>query len=247
MLKFFRKIRRKLLYEGNLKRYLIYAVGEIMLVVIGILIALQVNNWNERSKDVVKSHEILLEIKENIHFNSSQFIAEIKEEKKVIKSIDIVLENISKLKQYNDSLEFHFYYIGYWPGSSRKSSGYETLKSQGVELIKSTALRQAVIDLYEKTYNELAEIVLEARADHGASMVPIFTELFMIQPSLPNQPFEEMGATPFNYDEVIHSQKFRGILGYWRNQRTVAIQLRQVAIDKNNELINAIDNELDKK
>lgn len=46
MIKFFRRIRRKLVDEGNLKRYLIYGVGEILLVVIGILIALQINNKN---------------------------------------------------------------------------------------------------------------------------------------------------------------------------------------------------------
>jgi hypothetical protein len=50
MIKFFRRIRQKLINEGNLKRYLIYAIGEILLVVIGILIALQINNWNEGQK-----------------------------------------------------------------------------------------------------------------------------------------------------------------------------------------------------
>ena len=47
MIKFFRKIRRKILDEGSLKRYIIYAIGEIILVVIGILIAVQLNNWNQ--------------------------------------------------------------------------------------------------------------------------------------------------------------------------------------------------------
>ena len=47
MIKFFREIRNKLLAENRLIRYLIYAIGEIILVVFGILIALQVNNWNQ--------------------------------------------------------------------------------------------------------------------------------------------------------------------------------------------------------
>jgi hypothetical protein len=47
MLKFFRTIRKKLIEEYNVRKYLLYAIGEILLVVIGILIALQVNNWND--------------------------------------------------------------------------------------------------------------------------------------------------------------------------------------------------------
>ena len=47
MLRFFRKIRRNLIAEGRFSKYLIYAIGEIALVVIGILIALAINNWNE--------------------------------------------------------------------------------------------------------------------------------------------------------------------------------------------------------
>jgi len=46
MIKFFRKIRQNLLSEGKTGKYFKYAIGEIVLVVIGILIALQINNWN---------------------------------------------------------------------------------------------------------------------------------------------------------------------------------------------------------
>ncbi len=58
MIKFFRKIRQQLLSENKFSKYLIYAIGEIILVVIGILIALQINNWNENQK--AKENFILL-------------------------------------------------------------------------------------------------------------------------------------------------------------------------------------------
>ncbi|PTM08728.1 MAG: hypothetical protein DA407_07335 [Bacteroidetes bacterium] len=50
MIRFFRKIRKKLLTESKFNKYLVYAIGEIVLVMIGILLALQVNNWNELRK-----------------------------------------------------------------------------------------------------------------------------------------------------------------------------------------------------
>ena len=51
MISLFRRIRQKLIASGSLTKYLLYAVGEILLVVIGILIALQVNNWNEQRRE----------------------------------------------------------------------------------------------------------------------------------------------------------------------------------------------------
>ena len=57
MIKFFRKIRQKMLTENKFSKYLLYAIGEIVLVVIGILIALQINNWNESNK--LKKEETL--------------------------------------------------------------------------------------------------------------------------------------------------------------------------------------------
>ena len=50
MIKFFRNIRKDLMEKNKTSRYIKYAIGEIILVVIGILIALQINNWNENRK-----------------------------------------------------------------------------------------------------------------------------------------------------------------------------------------------------
>jgi predicted permease len=50
MIKFFRKIRKNMLTENKFSKYLIYAIGEIALVMIGILLILQVNNWNKNQE-----------------------------------------------------------------------------------------------------------------------------------------------------------------------------------------------------
>ena len=70
MIKFFRKIRQRLLTENKFSKYLFYAIGEIVLVVIGILIALQINNWNNnRIEDQVETNilkEILVNLKKDV-------------------------------------------------------------------------------------------------------------------------------------------------------------------------------------
>lgn len=70
MLKFFRKIRQNLLAEGKTVNYLKYAVGEIVLVVIGILIALSINNWNEERTVQIGQKSLLINLYENLAADS---------------------------------------------------------------------------------------------------------------------------------------------------------------------------------
>ena len=66
MLSFFRKIRRSLIESGSVQKYLFYAIGEIALVVIGILIALQINNWNEKRKTKADVKILLYALREDL-------------------------------------------------------------------------------------------------------------------------------------------------------------------------------------
>ena len=74
MIKFFRKIRRNLLIGNKTGKYLKYAFGEVVLVMIGILLALQVNNWNEIRKENSKEHEILSYAIENLKSDSLSLV-----------------------------------------------------------------------------------------------------------------------------------------------------------------------------
>jgi len=72
MIKLFQKIRQRLLIENKFSKYLLYAIGEIILVVIGILIALQINNWNEIRKIRNTEQQYLLSLKEEFNFNKGE-------------------------------------------------------------------------------------------------------------------------------------------------------------------------------
>ncbi len=87
MLKFFSKIRQKLLQQNRITQYLVYAVGEIFLVVIGILIALQVNTWNEGRKFEVESKTLTQDI--NAEFKDNRIVL-----KERIADLEIATNNV---------------------------------------------------------------------------------------------------------------------------------------------------------
>ena len=152
MLKLFRKIRRKLIDEGKLRRYLIYAVGEIILVVVGILIALQVNNLNEDRKNRNDEVQILKDLITGIEDDISSINYNIERHSEAINSIEILMEIFNKNIDYHDSLSFHFAAINYHTLFMNNVGPYESLKSKGVETISNKELRFEIINLYEKWY-----------------------------------------------------------------------------------------------
>ncbi len=109
MIKFFRKIRQRLLTENKFSKYLIYAIGEIILVVIGILIALGINNWNtenQRKNELTSSLESILE---EIAITHSLTTTDLKEIDSVVlknqKSLSILkTKNIDSAYQLKNTL-----------------------------------------------------------------------------------------------------------------------------------------------
>ncbi|MEO0570627.1 MAG: hypothetical protein AAF039_02905 [Bacteroidota bacterium] len=69
MIKLFRRIRQSLLAQSKFRNYLLYALGEILLVVIGILLALQINNWNDNRKSRLKIDQVLKKVRDELVLN----------------------------------------------------------------------------------------------------------------------------------------------------------------------------------
>ena len=101
MIHFFRRIRQKLLSENRLTRYLIYAIGEILLVVVGILIALAINNWNEDRKQRNSEYAILVDLHEEYTQNISTFESHLSRKIDVKGGIELLIETIAA--PYSDS------------------------------------------------------------------------------------------------------------------------------------------------
>lgn len=108
MISFFRKIRQSLLTQNRVTRYLAYAVGEILLVVIGILIALQVNNWNEYRKDRIQEREVLAQLESEFQSNLEQLDEKIAIRNKLIQSSMKLIEFIDSSDPISpDSIIFY--------------------------------------------------------------------------------------------------------------------------------------------
>lgn len=134
MINFFRKIRHNLLTRGRTGQYLKYALGEIILVVIGILIALQINNWNEAQKKeaLMKTHirSIGTEVQidsDNIH----KIIETLYKQSEAARSIIPILE--SKDKSIEDSLKFILDFNSFTtaPIISERSLTWDIINSSG--------------------------------------------------------------------------------------------------------------------
>lgn len=153
MIRFFRQIRRQLLSENKFTRYLVYAIGEIVLVVIGILIALQINNWNngrilERSE--IKSYQ---NIKQQL-FEDKTELNEVKAFNNKHFKIYEFANNIIVRKDYElqDSLAMCAMRLAWYSDFHSSGNIYETLVNSGdIKLIKNSEISSKLQKL-EMTY-----------------------------------------------------------------------------------------------
>tara|TARA_B100000497_G_C7596238_1_gene358459 strand:+ start:123 stop:848 length:726 start_codon:yes stop_codon:yes gene_type:complete len=153
MIKFFRKIRQKLLSEGKNGKYLKYAIGEILLVIIGILIALQINNWNEWEKDRKKEQKILIQIENNVEESIAIWERAVEIMELSNNHYQIVLAAKNNNYTHSDSLQRHFkraHWIGYNWTTGHSTASFEALKNKGFDIITNDYLSNLIIDVFEK-------------------------------------------------------------------------------------------------
>ncbi len=224
MINFIRKIRHRLLSENKLGRYLLYAVGEIVLVVIGILIALQINNNSERDKRIQKEIEVLHLFREALQTDLKKFQYVEGRYAGSKASIVRILDHLENDRPYQDSLDVDFFIsTTVYEQTSFTNGPFETLKSAGIELVTNTALQKKILEVYddwdpwlETTENIYITMVLEAGKDlyktrfdqfwHGTEKDSVFSGVM--------HPIDYEGLK--NDPEYIYFLKTQMNMMYWR-------------------------------
>lgn len=169
MIRFFSAMRNQLIKSERVNKYLLYGVGEIVLVVIGILIALQINNWNTQKSQNNELHGYLNNIAKNVTSDMEQLkgisefrkvtIRESQKFLKIIRQEAVKFEDLTSL--FSDTFVFNDRYF------HSNTSGFEALKNSGyLGKIQGTELETKLYDYYllteqiteqEKSLNDFIE------------------------------------------------------------------------------------------
>jgi len=237
MINFFRKIRKQLADDNKPLKYMRYAIGEILLVVVGILIALSINNWNEERKDRVKEREVLEDIMNNLNRNNELIRNSLVKINKIDKSSDIVISVIRSKKPYSDTLDSHFFESPRSGGLlfPLSSEGYESLKNAGFDIIRSDSMKDKILELFEISYKRIKEKTQWSNERSRESDNYLFT-IFKVE--LPSR------FTPLNYNQILNDTRYLSLVVDMKSQRSWYTEDILDCLSQSEELIQIIMAEL---
>tara|TARA_R110001592_G_scaffold107811_2_gene301605 strand:+ start:328 stop:1080 length:753 start_codon:yes stop_codon:yes gene_type:complete len=246
MIKFFRKIRQKMLTENKFSKYLIYAIGEIILVVIGIMIALSINNWNESKKEQNILNASLNSVKLNLQEDIENLNSQINYNKSVLEAVDFSFRIIS-LPEYDDlplsrfadsvfdvATERTFFPTTTAFNSMESGSHFQWINNQ--EIIQAIYNYYALVDKISSLTNQNNQFV--------KNHMEVFTYNRMEFGSLlPNSnPYSKKRNPSLNNTNILReSSVFENVLIGRRFRAGGEIELSKDAILKAKQLIEMID------
>lgn len=156
MIKFFRRIRYDLMEKNKTGKYLKYAIGEIILVVVGILIALQVNNWNQLNNEKILEKEYLSSLLQDLDFDINSYRTTIRSDSSKVENARLLLQKFKQAETWTkDDLANTFREIAINANMKVQRVTIDEIKSSGrITLIRNKELRLHLMTYYanlEKT------------------------------------------------------------------------------------------------
>lgn len=235
--------------EGKATNYLKYAIGEIMLVVIGILIALQINNWNDNRKDSIQEKVVLGSLLENLNQAKAQSELLISEEYTLKKGLMQILGVVSVENSIDhEIIPDSIFKMAVWDLQSDQPTfiAYSNLKNTNkLSLIKNKKLIEKFTDL-EFSLNKLNDILEDRLSVHQIRIDDILENdinfIPLVKSNVPEINIEK--EMPNDYTELLRIKRVRNLLGM-KLSFTQDVINRRENLDKEIEgLISLIKNEL---
>jgi Family of unknown function (DUF6090) len=247
MIKFFRKIRQRLVTESKFSKYLLYAIGEIILVVIGILIALQINNWNEGRKENLRLRSLYSNLLRDIKADSVSYSINLKE----LKNIDFLHEQLYKTGVMNDTTivlknPSYIRYLLYYNPITKENDPFIASK------ITNDSIRKEVLTYFrnmkdmDDVYSELDGVIeSKMRVYLGNKKMYKLTNWF--ENKLKNTAVADLSYDFIDNAELITLSKdteFQQILFEASLKIVNTLDILEILINQNANLIRVIENEL---
>ena len=234
MLRFLRQIRQRLLAENRFSKYLLYAIGEIILVVIGILLALQIDNWNDERKDRDRERAYIKSFLVDLEKNRRELLLFIDDGREIFDGIGNILdmqELDMTLSANADSLHLKFKrnvrlrtlpYVDRTLNQLESTGDFILLKSAVADSISTYKL---YVDRAQQQEDGCKNTFRELRAFSNSYlymnlMRPGFTKYISANDVLTGTPFPPLPESPILKNELFNLLAgYRGCMGYYYFER----------------------------
>jgi hypothetical protein len=220
---------------------MLYATGEIVLVVVGILIALQINNWNEQSRVRTFERAILKEIRDGLLEDRQKLSGNYEYITEAVGAIDLLLDDVPKNNQTIARL------LGKVISFKRfvpRNSAFEVLKSKDLTVIANTRLRKDIVEYYDEisiiAIEGLADIELEFTQEWYPLLRTEFSEFKFDEYAMPKQPQSFVADTSNTVFLRLAQDNRQGSFSQIKNAidkiDEILGQLEREALDHDNQL-----------
>ena len=220
MIKFFRKIPYDLMEKNKTGKYLKYAIGEIILVVIGILIALSINNWNENRKLQNEELNLLKELKSNLETTLETFRLDSLYNYNTIRLYQKINYYVEVDLAYDKELDSSFAAVTFWSSPFATSIAYKSIQNKGIDIIRNKSLKNDIVELYDVTITSLSIDIDQAEwIQSQAVILPFFSKNI--------RRFNDISlnsARPNDFEKLKHNDEFLNILSMLIRQRRKGLE-----------------------
>lgn len=245
-MQFLRKIRQHLLAEGRASKYMLYAVGEILLVVIGILIALQVDNWNEERKLKAMQHEVLSDLRADLIESREELEKGLALNRHTVDQYRIIMDAVVRDEPSSAKIDSAARYLPNWHSPFFTSTTYENIKNNEINIIDNDQLRKQISNLYEQQFVFLQEDYdkVEWSIQNSIKIQIINRYLWFKDEGHVTLQMIKPGVNPVDFESMKSDPEFIHLVSLLILTRKGGIHQYEEVIRLINDVVNSIDVEL---